>query len=138
MAIILAIFGILNDLNVVVVDNNTTNYLNELDFMVEIPETKSISNTSVFNQNDNVFSRFLNLFNNDHNGYWSNIAELKNVHYMNNIKTINCHNKIEWLDICKKYTYVSAQNKEILFFIDCFTDILNDLEAIKDDLSKAQ
>jgi hypothetical protein len=31
-----------------------------------------------------------------------------------------------------------AHNKEVLLFIDCFTEILNDLELIESNLSKAK
>lgn len=138
ITIILAIFGILNDLNIIVIDHNTTNYLNELDFLVEIPEVQCIADGEVLNKDKSVFFKFLNLFSDNHNGRCLNIVELKNSYYINNIKTIGYHNNIEWLDICKKYTYITAQNKEILLIIDCFSDILEDLESIKNDLSKAK
>lgn len=137
LATILAIFGILNSFNIFVVDNNTTNYLSELDFLVEVPETESVINEKVLNDNnENIFCKFINLFNNT-KYYDPFIAvELKNTYYINNIKSMNYNNNIEWLDIYRKYTYISCNNNEMLFFIDCFTDILNDLESIQSDLSK--
>lgn len=57
---------------------------------------------------------------------------------MKNLRVNHYYSKVEWLNICKKYTYISAHNKEVLFFIDWFRDILKELESIENDLSKAK
>lgn len=133
-AIVLAIFGILYDLNIIVVDNQTVDYLNELDFLVEIPEVNNVSN-NVSEDDENMITRFFGLFSNSHNNHCClNTVELRNSHYIN-YKAQNFNN-IEWLDIYKKYTYITMQNQELLYFIDCFEDVLNDLELIQNDLAK--
>nr|YP_010303545.1 hypothetical protein MRV25_mgp19 [Purpureocillium takamizusanense]UNI92574.1 hypothetical protein [Purpureocillium takamizusanense] len=136
VATALSIFGLINDLNVISVDIETKNYLDELDFTVEIPETVQDNQTN--KSSSNIFIKFLALFN-ENNIYNSSIKnELTNAYYMNNIRATYEYNKLDWIDIREKYAYASAHNKEVLYFIECFTDVLDDLEAIKDNLSSGR
>jgi hypothetical protein len=89
IAATLAIFGLTNDLNVISVDIETKNYLDELDFTVEIPET--VQDNRINNKpssDNNIFLKFLNFFNCD-NIHNSLRTELKNVYYINHCKA-NC------------------------------------------------
>jgi len=52
IAAILFIFGILNDLNIVSANLETMNYLNELDFAVELPEIEL--NTQIADDNKTI------------------------------------------------------------------------------------
>ncbi len=130
---IIFIFGIFNDFNVISADSETINYLEELDFTVELPEIhKDNQIIDSKNPNNNLFLGFLNLFKND-NIHLPMDNELKNIYYMNK-HGMNNFNKVEWIDICNRYEYASAHNKEILLFINSFMDILNDLESIESNL----
>lgn len=130
VAATLAIFGFVNDLNIISIDIDTKNCLDELDFTVEIPETIQDNHKP----SDNIFWKFMAKFNNN-NIYTSSITnELKNTYYINN-KIVYEYNQLESLNIRERYDYHSAHNKEVLQFIECFTEILDDLEAIKDNLS---
>jgi hypothetical protein len=85
-------FGILTALDLIVVDDNITNSLSELDFLVEVPETKNILEDKTLNEDENIFCRFISLFNNTKYHNSLNILELKNTYYINNIKAINDNN----------------------------------------------
>ena len=137
IAIIIFIFGILNDLNIISTNLETTNYLNELDFAVELPEIK-LDTQTVNNKikNDNIYLRFLNLFNKD-STCCSIDSTLKNIYYINKHGVIN-YNKVEQIKIHEKYLEITAHNKEVLTIIDSFMDILNDLEVIRNNLLKAK
>ena len=137
IAAIIFVFGIFNDLNIISVNSETMNYLNELDFVVELPETKL--NTHIEDKNitdSNIFLRFLDLFNRN-NAYCSINTELKNIYYINK-HGITYHNKAELIKIHERYLEATAHNKEILLIIDSFTDILNDLELIQKNLMETK
>lgn len=136
----LFIFGIFYDFNIISIDSDTIKYLDELDFTIELPEVQQnnqLLKGEASNKNNNLFLGFLNLFNNN-NTYCSIDNELRNVYYINKHGVKDCSYMIEWIDICNRYTYISNHNKEILLFIDCFAEILNDLESIESNLSKAK
>jgi hypothetical protein len=137
IAITLSIIGFVNDLNIMSMDIDTKNYLDELDFTVEIPEIiqdNQISNNKSLN---NLFNKFFYLFDyNNNNQFWLMKTELKNTYYINNTRFTD-FNRSGLLNVFEKYIEVSSVNQEILFFVDCFTDILDDLELIKNNLSKA-
>jgi outer membrane protein assembly factor BamB len=137
---ILFIFSLFNDLNIISVDTETIKSLDELDFTLELPEIQQnnqVLNSQISKKNNNFFLGFLNLFNNN-NVCYSIDNELRNVYYINKHGITNYCNSLEWIDICNKYRYTLAHNKEVLLFIDCFTEILNDLELIESNLSKAK
>ncbi len=84
IAATLSIFGFINDLNIMSIDIETKNYLDELDFTVEIPEAvqdNQISNKS----SNNLLLKFLALFN-EKNVYNSLTNELTNTYYINGHK----------------------------------------------------
>lgn len=56
-------------LNIVTLDSETINYIDELDFAVELLEVNCIINNEILNKDDNILLRFLNLFNNNNNVY---------------------------------------------------------------------
>jgi hypothetical protein len=138
IAATLSIFGFINDLNVISVDIETKNYLDELDFTVEIPEAIQDYQTDNRSSSKNIFSYFLNLFRNDNYIRNSLISELKNVYYINNHTTPCKYNSLDWVDMREKYDHQLAHNQEVLYFIESFTDILDDLEAIKDNLGSGR
>lgn len=133
VAATLAIFGFVNDLNVISIDIDTKNCLDELDFAVDIPETVQDNQISNKPSSDNIFLKFLSLFNND-NIHNSLRTELKNTYYLNDCRTYSEFNTLNLADLREKYDYQLAHNQEVLYFIECFTDILDDLEVIKDNL----
>lgn len=134
---IIFISGIFNDLNVISINPETTSYLDEMDFTVELPEIHQNNQIEHSTSNDNFILGFLNLFKND-SVYLSINNELKNTYYINKQGIWNNFDKVEWIDICTRYEYCSAHNKEVLSFIDSFMEILNDLESIENNLSKVK
>lgn len=134
IAIIFFIVGILNDFNFISVDNETINYLDELDINIEIPEIiyEPILDRKII-QSNNVWFNFLNLFN-ENNVHYTIKSELQNIYYINNKGFAN-YAQPDLVDINESYNKVSYHNKQVLFFIGSFFDILNDLENIQKDIS---
>lgn len=134
---ILFIFDILNDLNIVSTNLETMNYLNELDFTVELPEielnTPITDDNKTIDKNYNVWLKFLDLFSNNNTYCCSIDTRLKNLYYINKDEFIN-YNKTEEIKIYEKYLEICTHNKEVSLFIDSFMDILKDLESIQNDL----
>jgi hypothetical protein len=79
---IIFISGIFNDLNVISINPETTSYLDEMDFTVELPEIHQNNQIEHSTSNDNFILGFLNLFKND-SVYLSINNELKNTYYIN-------------------------------------------------------
>lgn len=91
LAVILYIICILEYMDIISVDPDTMDYLDELDFAIELPETEV--NTQTTNNKIsgciNIGWKFRNLFNN-------------NLHYfINNSRVISYYNKAKWIDICE-------------------------------------
>ncbi len=132
LSFILSLIGFINDVNIIDIDTKTINYLDELDFTVEIPEGIDIDyHKKVWYDGNSLGSKFLNLFNND--SYYIDLdIKFKNSHYIN--YSNNIRNTFEWYKINACYKQISDYNKEISTFINSCIDILNDLESIQKNL----
>lgn len=135
IASLIAVLGILNDFNLICLDTEILNSLDELDVTVEIPDVEETFLVDSSNNNHkSLFIKFLNLF------IKSNDITYNHYNYTNyNFNFINSINRtssdcVNNNRVIEKCSFISAQYKIILFYIECFTSTIADLEAIQKNL----
>ena len=114
---------------------NLNDYLYDLDQIDEVLEYPS-NNTKSKPSNSNSLRKFLELFNNksSDNTFYNLKEEFHNTHYLNN-KSVNNYYFKECILINEKIKSVSDHNKEIYTFINELSDVLDELESIRDNLN---
>lgn len=124
---IVGLFGFLQDINII--NSELISCIEESNLDIELPE---IDNSQLsHNTPNNWGTLFLNKFSQD--SYFPNITvKFQDIHFYNKYN-INIES---WKTLDKLYYDTTFHNKEVLFFIDNFLDILQDLESIQKDLSK--
>jgi len=100
-----------------IIPTNTYNDTNT--YLLETPKEYTESEYNLLYSYKNIPMKFLNLFYNNDINIWIEIEELKNTYYINN-KFIK-----------PKPGLYYTENKEVLFFIDCFLEALEKLEYTK-------
>lgn len=151
----LLILWVLSSLNIVGISSETVNYLDELDFPVELIEHSKDKEDKILN--NSIFSKFLNLFNHSYPGSFEYPAgtklqqaipnELKNSNFIGN----NSHfylneypypkdmdqqaTKQVSINVSDKYLYQMAIHKKVVLHIETLSEVLNDLKSINENIT---
>lgn len=138
LSLTLLILWVLSSLNIVGVSSETVNYLDELDFPVELIEHNEDKEDKILN--NSIFSKFLNLFNHSFPGSFDAQAipnELKNSSFIGNNSHFYLNEpKQVSINVSDKYLYQMAiHNKKVVLYIETLSEVLNDLKSINENIT---
>lgn len=141
LSLTLLILWVLSSLNIVGVSSETVNYLDELDFPVELIEHNKDKEDKILN--NSIFKKFLNLFSHTYQGGFDTQAipnELKNSNFIDNnsycyINDAQATKQIS-LNVKDKYFYqLAIHNTKVVLYIETLSEVLNDLKSINENIS---
>jgi hypothetical protein len=144
----LFIYSIFNELNIICINVEAMNYYNELDCPTELIDqcNNKIQDTNLFNNHNNILSKFLNLFNR------ANVItdyvlpeQLKNTYYIENSTAVydlngnllmNFSNESSLSGMYSYHYRSAAFMQKMFFYVDILRDTLTDLKSINDSLMR--
>jgi len=136
----LTCLGMLTDLQILSLDNNTQDCLEALEYSIELPELDDnlIRENIKETKSKNFILKFLELFRYDSNNNSVNIStlELKNSFYISNLKNKAKYSPVEWSQFIDNATSISLENKRMLYLIGCVNDALDEIESIENSLKQ--